>query len=60
MLSRVKTDCRCITVGLTNDLNMLDFATHVTVGLSVGGSVCPEHVMWQNGCFDLDAVWGGE
>jgi len=32
----------------------------VCVSRSVGRSVCPESVLWQNGCLDPDAVWDGE
>jgi len=30
------------------------------LGPSVGLSVSLQSVLWQNGCLDLDAVWGGE
>jgi len=32
----------------------------LSVSLSVGRSVCPEDVLWQNGWLDLDVVWGSE
>jgi len=33
---------------------------HLFVCRSVGRSVCPESVLWQNGRLDPDAVWDGE
>jgi len=34
--------------------------SHLSVGLCVGLCVCPESVLWQNGCLDPDAIRGGE
>jgi len=39
---------------------MSTVCTHLLPIPSVGLLIGPESILWQNGCFDLDAIWGDE
>jgi len=38
----------------------IDLLPRPPVGLCVCLFVCPESVLWQNGCLNPDAIWGGD